>query len=169
MNALGGIGLSSYALYTRQYELALEADVCKVSDDEARDGAAQSDSVRFAAKEQSKEETAVPFSTYIKRNVQFGQQLKKQAGVKEEGKAGSSCPIDKARAESLIGENVPLEWLVADQMGGQASTPVREDFASPKAEFSFQEPAALLVARPSSEPVSEGTLLGQEWLLTPNA
>ena len=169
MNALGGIGYSSYQLYTRQYELSLEADVCSVSEDEARDGAAQSDSVRFAAKEQSKDEGAVPLATYLRRNVGLSQQLKKQTGAKDEGKAASSCPIDKARAESHIGENVPLEWLVADQMGGQTSTPKREDFTTPRPELSFEDPAALLVSPPSLEPASQGTLLGQEWLLTPNA
>jgi hypothetical protein len=169
MNALGGIGYSSYQLYTRQYELSLEADVSSVSDDEARNGAAQSDSIRLAAKEQSREDVSLPLASYLKRRVALSQQLNKQSGAKEEGKTTSFCPIDQARAASLVGENAPLEWLVADQMGGQTGTPTREDFHAPKAELSFDEPAAFLVAAPSTEAASEGTLLGQEWLLTPNA
>jgi hypothetical protein len=166
MNALGGISYSSYELYTRQYEQALASDVSTVSDSEAQNGASQSDSVRFAAREQSKEDSAVPFSTYVKRAVQFGQTIKKEAGKKDGDQKCSTCPIEKARAESLVGENAPLNWLVADQMGGQASVPTREDFVN-RPEIDFQDPAAIFSPEPFLEASSGGTLLSQEWLLTP--
>ena len=165
MNALGGIGNSSYQLYTRQHELALEAEVSTVSDAEAENGAANSDSVRFAAKEQNKEEQAVPLSAYLRRVAHLGKTANKDTGKKEEAK--DSCPIALARSQSSIGENVPLNWLVADQMGGQTGTPQREDFTSAKPEICFQDPAALFVPEPFHETTSGGTLLSQEWLFTP--
>ncbi len=167
MNALGGIGFSSYELYTRNYQSALEAEVANVGDAERECGAAQSDSVRFAAKEQSKQDEVVPFSTFVKRVVQFGQTAKKEAGKKDETK--EHCPIAEARSKSEIGENVPLNWLVADQMGGQTGTPQREDFVGEKPEMNFQDPSALFVPEPAADVTSGGTLLSQEWLLTPCA
>lgn len=165
MNAIGGIGYSSYELYTRDYQSQLESDVAKVNDTEAEWGAQLSDSVRFLAKEQSRDEKAVPFSTYVKRAIQFGQTVKKEAGKKDEAK--ESCPIAKARSESLIGENAPLNWLVADQMGGHTGTPQREDFVVDKPAPDFQSPAAVFLPDAPVEVASGGTLLSQEWLLTP--
>lgn len=165
---LGNIGGGSYERYNTLYQMALEREVSTVDTAEAENGAAQSDSVRFAAKQNSDEEKVVPYSTYAKRIAHFGQAIKKEAGKKDEAKE-NSCPIDKARAESQIGANVPLNWLVADQMGGQTSTPQREDFASERPEISFQSPAALFVPATFEEVCSGGTLLSQEWLLSPCA
>ena len=167
MSAIGGIGYSSYQLYTRDYQSQLESDVANVNTTEAEWGAAQSDSFRGLAKENSREEKSVPLSTYIKRVHQFGQIAKKEAGKKDEAK--ESCPIEKARSESQIGENAPLNWLVADQMGGQAGTPQREDFLAEKPVLDFQSPAAVFLPDAPAEDLSSGTLLGQEWLLTPAA
>lgn len=166
MNALGGIGFSSYELYTRNYQSALEADVASVNQREAENGAAMSDTVRLAAKEQSKEELATPLAAHLRRAVQLGQTVKKDA---EKQEAQESCPIALARSQSAVGENAPLNWLVADQMGGQTSTPDREDFVSEKPELSFQDPSAVFVAEPTPETTSGGTLLSQEWLLSPCA
>jgi hypothetical protein len=165
MNVLGGI--SSFDRYNSLYQLSLEREVSTVSKDEAENGAAQSDQFRAASKQNPGEEKVVPYSTYVNRVLQFGQNVKKEAGKKD--KAEDSCPIAKARSESQVGANVPLNWLVADQMGGQASTPQREDFATSKPEISFQDPAALYVSEPSLEMSSGGTLLSQEWLLSPCA
>lgn len=167
MNALGGIGYSSYELYTRNYQSALEADVSSVSQREAENGAAMSDTVRLAAKEQSKDERALPLASQLKRAVSFTQNAKKEAGQKEQSQ--ESCPIAQARAESAVGENAPLNWLVADQMGGQAAPPQREDFLVEKPELSFQDPSAVFVTDPDKDVTSGGTLLSQEWLLSPCA
>ena len=168
MVSLGNIG-SSYDRYNMLYQQALERDVTTVDTAEAENGASMSDSFRAANKKNGDEDTKVPFSAFTKRVAHFSQLVKKEAGKKDEAEK-TSCPIEKARAESLIGENAPLNWLMADQMGGQVSTPQREDFAGPQAEISFQSPAALFAPEQSIyEEPSGGTLLSQEWLLTPCA
>lgn len=169
MNALGSIGYSSYSLYTRDYEANLAHECATVSDTEAEAGLLQNESFRATAKDKNGEEKVVPFSTYVKRVQQFAGQVKKDAGAKDTPK--SECPIDKARAESLTGMNAPLGWLMPDQMGGDApGTPERQDFVG-QPEFSLQDTGALVVMldTPSIEPYSGGTLLSQEWLLTPCA
>lgn len=166
MLSLGHIG-SSYDRYNMLYQSALEREVSTVDTAEAENGAAVSDSFRAANKRNSEEEK-VPLSVFTKRVAHFGQLVKKEAGKKDDVEK-SSCPIDKARAESLTGMNAPLNWLVADQMGGQVDTPVREDFAGDAPEISFQSPAALFFSEPAVEETSGGTLLSQEWLLTPCA
>lgn len=148
------------------YQQALERAVSTVDTAEAENGAALSDSFRSAAKRTGEDES-VPLSTYTKRVAHFSQLAKKEAGKKDDVDK-SSCPIEKARAESAIGLNAPLNWLVADQMGGQVATPQREDFAADSPELSFQSPAAVFTPQAEmSEAPSEGTLLGQEWLITP--
>ena len=168
MVSLGNIG-SSYDRYNTLYQLSLEREVSTVDTAEAENGAAQSDSFRAANKRNSEDER-VPLSNFTKRVAQFSQLVKKEAGKKDDVEK-SSCPVEKARAESAVGMNAPLNWLVADHMGGQVSTPTRQDFAGDTPEIDFQSPAALFVAEPSlsQEEPSDGTLLSQEWLLTPCA
>ncbi len=164
MMTLGQIG-TSFSRSNMLHQLSLEREVSTVSQDEADNGAAQSDTVRFAKRQNSEESKSVPFSTYLKRVSQFGQTVKKDAGQKDKADV-NSCPIEKARAESSVGANVPLNWLIADQMGGETTTPQAEDFMAPKAELTFSQPSALFEATPI-EAAPEGTLLTQEWLLTP--
>lgn len=165
MISLGNIG-SSYDRYNMLYQQALERDVTTVDTAEAENGASMSDSFRAANKKNGDEDTKVPFSAFTKRVAHFSQLVKKEAGKKDDVEK-TSCPVEKARAESLIGENVPLNWLMADQMGGHTSTPEQKDFISAKPEMSFQDPAALFVPEPTLEHTSGGTLLSQEWLFTP--
>jgi hypothetical protein len=168
MNALGGIGFSNYELYARQYEAALEADVSSVNDTEAEYGAAQSDALMLSAKQSSQEERAGGISNRHKQIYKFGQKAR-QAVDKKDSVEESTCPIDKARSQSLVGQNAPLNWLVADQMGGYAAPPEREDFHC-QPELSLQDPGAVLFAESApAEAVSGGTLLSQEWLLSPCA
>lgn len=164
MMTLGQIG-NSYSRSNMLHQLSLEREVSTVSQDEADNGAAQSDTVRFAKRQNSEETKSVPFSTYLQRVTQFSQTVKKDAGKKDKAEA-SSCPIEKARAESSVGANVPLNWLIADQMGGETTTPQAEDFMAPQPEPAFSEPSALFEATPV-EVAPAGTLLDQEWLLTP--
>jgi hypothetical protein len=142
--------------------------VATVDQEEARNGASQSDGVRLASREQDKERNTVPLSVYLQRAAQFRGDLKK---TKSEEPKEPECPIDKARAESTTGENTPLNWLVADHYGGQTDmSPQGDDLLSHSGDTLFQPSVSdfsfSLQAGSNDSPQS---FLAGEWLLSPNS
>jgi hypothetical protein len=159
-----GIGSIRYQAFnaSRIREMTLANSVATVDQDEALNGASQSDAVRLAARERE-DSHKVPMSVYLERAAQFRAQLKK---AKPEETPEPECPIDKARAESTTGENVPLNWLVADQFGGDTEfAPSSEEmnFAAAPTTTSSQE-TFLAQPKVAAEPMS---LMSDEWLLCP--
>ena len=147
--------------------LTLERAVATVDQEEAKNGASQSDQVRLASREQSKLEASVPLSVYLSRAAQFRSSLKKS---KTEEPKKTECPIEKARAESTTGENAPLNWLVADHFGGQAdSFPSSNDVVSKDSDFQPKEAALTSLSLQSQPMDSTPSLLQDEWLLSPNS
>jgi len=162
-----GIGSISYQAFnaSRLRESTLSRSVATVDQDEALNGASQSDMVRLAQRERTLNEHDVPLSVYLSRAAQFRSQLKKTSKAEETQKP--ECPIEKARAESTTGENAPLNWLVADQFGGQT------EFAPSAEQVSFQSESApvsqeTFTAQPKVA-VEPQSLLADEWLLSPCA
>ena len=146
--------------------MSLSNSVATVDQDEALNGASQSDIVRLAQKDQSRDNNSVPLSVYLSRAAQFRAQLKKP---KTEETKEPECPIEKARAQSTTGENAPLNWLVADQFGGQAQfAPSAEEMNFTSQDAPSASVSETFTAQPkvASEPTS---LLGDEWLLSPCA
>lgn len=166
MTGIGSIRFQALSA-TRLHEMQLNQSVSTVSREEADNGASFSDVVRLASRQNDSENSKVPLSVYLSRAAQFRAQLKKP---KTEETQKSECPIDKARAESTTGANAPLNWLMADQFGGQAEfAPSVEDFQFSSAALSSSDSGAeVFSAQPkvASEPQS---LLADEWLLSPCA
>lgn len=164
MNALGAI--SSFDRYNALYQLSLEREVSTVSREEAESGLSQSDQFRATTKATQGEERPTTLAGYLQRSRALNLQQPKTGGGKTSESASESCPIAQARSRSVVGENAPLNWLVADQMGGYASAPQAQDFCG-AAETPLQSQEALVVASPEPDASLGGTLLSQEWLLTP--
>ncbi len=151
------------------HQLTLQRQVATVDRVEAESGASQSDSVRLAARKNDQEDREVSLQTYQDRAIAFGS-AKQKKQVNKQDKTESHCPIEKARSESLIGENVPLEWLIADSFGGEASSQqVGSDAVVSR--LDAESSPALETRTQALDQSSEcsGTLLGQEWLLSPCA
>lgn len=144
----------------------LERSVGQVSDEEARNGASQSDGIRLSAREQYQDDK-VPMSVYLSRAAQFRADLKKS---KTEEPKEPECPIKKARAESTTGENVPLNWLMADQFGGQSDfSPQADDLYSlEQGHSSLQEGGSEFTAQPRYS-IEAQSFMDNEWLLSPCA
>jgi hypothetical protein len=165
MTGIGSIRFQAFNA-SRIREMTLSHSVATVDQEEALNGASQSDAVRLASREGDKDANKVPMSVYLSRAAQFRSQLKK---AQPEETQESECPIEKARAESTTGANAPLNWLVADQYGGDTEfAPLAEEMnfaresistAGSKESFSSQPKVA-------SEPLS---LMSDEWLLSPCA
>ena len=146
---------------SRIRDISLERSVREVSLDEAANGASQSDSLRLASRERE-DGSKVPFSVYLQRAAQFRANLKDK---KSQEASEPECPIEKARSESTTGENVPLNWLVADHYGGDSQpVPSQEAFIAGETHSPSKE-----VTEFSAQPqiASSGSLLANEWLLTP--
>lgn len=144
--------------------MMLQRSVGTVDQEEARNGASQSDAVRLSAREQNKDSSKVPMKVYLERAAQFRAKLKKS---KAEDEKKPECPVERARAESTTGENVPLNWLMADHFGGETEfAPEAKDVAGGE-ELNFQQDFSLgIQPKVSSQPES---LLADEWLLSPCA
>lgn len=165
MTGIGSIRFQALSA-SRIREATLAHSVATVDQEEALNGAAQSDVVRFAGQERNRDGNKIPLSVYLSRAAQFRSQLKK---AKPEETQEPECPIEKARAESTTGKNAPLNWLVADQFGGET------EFSLQAEEMKFAHEAVpstssqeTFNAQPlvASEPQS---LLAGEWLLSPCA
>ena len=165
MTGIGSIRFQALSS-TRLHEMQLSQSVATVSREEADNGASFSDVVRLAARQQDSENGKVPHSVYLSRAAQFRAQLKKP----KTEEAPPECPVEKARAESTTGANVPLNWLMADQFGGQAEfSPPAEDFKFSNEPLSSADPsAAVFTAQPKVASVPQ-SLLADEWLLSPCA
>jgi hypothetical protein len=136
-----------------------------VSQEEANNGASQSDVIRLASRDQERNGEQVPMSVYLSRAAQFRAQLKKP---KTEEQPKPECPVEKARAESQTGENAPLNWLVADHFGGQADfAPTGNDVLV--TESKSKEPSADEFTCQPTIASESGSLLSGEWLLSPCA
>ena len=164
MNAIGGIRFQAVQA-ARLRDITLERAVATVDQEEAKNGASMSDGVRLASRDHDKDGNQVPFHVYLQRVAKFkaGLKDKKQEPQKPE------CPIEKARAESTTGENVPLNWLVADHFGGDGDGfPAASDSVQNEAELDFQIADTSFSLQPtvSAEPQS---LLNSEWLISPNS
>lgn len=164
------LGLGKIGLFTKRsnrlHEMRLANAVATVDTTEAQQGAQHSDVVRLNQREK---EDAVPLERYLSRMSKSALLLKKNSEQdKKDCEAEENCPIAKARAESEVGENAPLSWLIADQMGGQAEVPQGEDLMAPASFEVSSEPAATFTAQPAVAS-SGGSLLDQEWLLSPCA
>lgn len=159
--------LTRNSLVNRQYELSLQRSVATVEKDEAENGAAQSDLIRLTStREYDNGSQAVPLSVYLSRAAQFRSQLKT---TKKDEEPKPECPVDKARSQSLTGENVPLNWLMADQFGGQElQAPGREDVQMGALELAVDNTSAVFTAQPKVA-VEPQSLLADEWLLSPCA
>ncbi len=146
------------------HEMRLANMVATVDRTEAEQGAAHNDLVRISQRER---EDVVPFERYLSRVSKSALLLKKNnEQKKKDTETEENCPIAKARAQSEVGENAPLSWLIADQMGGQTEVPQNLDSRAEVAEFPSAEPAATFTPQPLFQD-SSGTLLEQEWLLSP--
>lgn len=155
----------------RLHEMMLARSVATVSQEEALNGAAQSDIVRLAGREQQSDADVVPFSVFQNRAAQFGSQLKSKKSDDSKESQTPECPIEKARAESTTGANAPLNWLVADQFGGEAEfSPSGVDLMENRDEIPVKNDSSDAIF--TSQPVvaSESSpLLSEEWLLSPCA
>lgn len=146
------------------HEMRLANAVATVDQTEAEQGAAHNDMVRISQRDR---EDVVPFERYLSRVSKSALLLKKNSEQKKkETEAEENCPIAKARANSEVGENAPLNWLIADQMGGQTEVPQNLDSRAEVTEFTTSEPAATFTSQPLFQD-NGGTLLEQEWLLSP--
>lgn len=169
MNAIGSIRLQS-VVAERVRELALERAVADVDQDEALNGAAVSDVVRIARREQNSDSPTVPFHVYLQRAAKFQGRLQPK---KAEKPAESQCPIDKARAQSSTGANAPLNWLTHDHLfhpdqqppavGGDSLATEQAPLHSVELEEGLVSYTAPLV---NSEPAS---FLADEWLFSPHS
>ena len=165
MIGIGSIRLQNNHL-SRLRDARLSSQVAEVSLDEAYNGAAQSDGVRLASREQDENGSKVPMHVYLNRAAKFRAELKKKKDVEH---AEPECPIEKARSESTTGANTPLNWLVADHFGGETEAGPKADdlFSNTPVQMESSESTAFsLQPTVSSEPRS---LLAQEWLLSPCA
>lgn len=160
-----GVNSISYQslLANRLRESTLERSVATVDQEEANNGAAQSDMFR-----QSVRDEKVPFSVYLQRAAQFRGQLKKTNKTEEDSKPEVDCPIAKARAASQTGENAPVNWLIADHFGGDAEPELAGgEFVSSAPKAPSQETFSL-----NTQPVIGGessSLMENEWLIAPGA
>lgn len=159
-----GVNSISYqnVMASRLREQMLERSVATVDREEAANGAAQSDQFRQAAKDEK-----VPLSVYLQRAAQFRTQLKDTKKSEEDSKPDTDCPIAQARSESEVGENVPLNWLVADQFGGDGSA---EMTGSGTESFSAEQPSApsaelFSLTAPGQSYSEPSSLLSGEWLI----
>lgn len=174
MNALRSIGLTSYELYARDYNSSLEKEVATVSDSDAQREAARSDEVILALGKKSQSEKAFSLAHYAKRAA-IVSRLNQQTKADKKGQEESSNPIDFARANSLIGANAPLNWLVADGMAlesGEAQPGLaKEAFSATSAQSAGEFPGQEVFSLNSAvkQASSEGSLMAQEWLLSPCA
>lgn len=165
MNAIGGIRFQAVQA-ARLRDITLERAVATVDQDEARNGAAQSDGVRLASREQDKDGNQVPFHVYLQRVAKFKAGLKDK---KQEAAKKPECPIEKARAESTTGENVPLNWLIADHFGGDGDAVLpADDAVHTETESTFSAADATFTLQPSV-PDAPSSLLDSEWLISPNS
>lgn len=168
MNAIGSIRIQS-VLAERVREMNLERSVATVSQDEALNGASFSDSVRFATHQQTRDGETVPMHIYLQRAAKFQKQLRAK---KTEQEQEAECPIKRARAESLTGENAPLGWLTSDQFGQDNQPPAVGGDARVSEEPSLHsvelEQGMVSFSTPlvNSEPSS---LMSEEWLFSPNS
>lgn len=166
MTGIGSIRFQALSS-TRLQEMQLSQSVATVSREEADNGASFSDVVRLAARQQDSENGKVPHSVYLSRAAQFRAQLKKP---RTEETPKSECPIDKARAESTTGANAPLNWLMADQFGGQAEfSPSAEDFQLSSGPSSFSNSDSTVFSAQPKVAAEPQSLLADEWLLSPCA
>jgi len=162
------IGINSIRLQSahaaRLRDLSNLRAVETVSQDEATNGASQSDTIRMATRERSRDNEQVPLSVYLSRAAKYRGGLKKSKKTEE---SKPECPVEKARSESRTGANAPLNWLIADQYGGEAEfAPTAQDMVATEAETPKAPTAEQFTVQPQ---VSEapGSLMPQEWLLTP--
>lgn len=169
VNAIGSIRLQS-VIAERVRELALERSVADVDQDEALNGAAVSDVVRIARREQNHDSPSVPFHIYLQRAAKFQGQLRSK---KAEKPAETECPIEKARAQSTTGANAPLNWLTPDHVfGGDQQPPAvgGDSLVTEEAPLHSVELEEGLVSYTAplvnSEPTS---LMAEEWLFSPHS
>jgi hypothetical protein len=164
-----GIGSIRYQAFNaaRIREMTLSNQVATVDQNEALDGASRSsDMVKLASQERSRDGESVPLSVYLSRAAQFRAQLKKP---KTEETPKPECPIEKARAESTTGANAPLNWLVADQFGGQADFAPSVQDLSLGSESAPEAPSAETFTTQPKVASQPESLLQDEWLLSPCA
>lgn len=169
MNILGGLGASNFELYTRQYQSNLATEVATVSDTEAEWGAAQTDEVMLAAKQQPEAQSSVNLAHYATRAARLHRFDRRKSSSNSKDAPKSTHAADVARSQSFIGENAPLNWLVADHLGDSNSN--LKEFSQHDgyllAPTLHPERDNLLIG--SSTTFVEPTLLNQDWLLSPCA
>lgn len=148
-------------------EMNLQRSVSEVSNDEALNGASQSDSLRLASRERETNSNTVPLSVYLQRAAKFRANLKKK---KTEETKESECPIEKARAESATGANAPLNWLTPDQFGGEAEQPpaahTGDDGMAPELQKLDMGDGQVSYSAPTVNRESS-SLMQNEWLFSP--
>ena len=148
------------------YESRLFREVAQVDDKEAEQGAMHSDLVRLSSKE--KEDILVSQRSLAGRLTSLWKTLKTKTTRKSKSEVEDDCPINRARAQSLTGENAPLGWLTYDQMSehDDASAPSRESIkSSTPQEVESREISLLSFLRP--DPEDDDCMFNEEWFLSP--
>ncbi len=148
------------------YESRLFREVAQVDDKEAEQGAMHSDLVRLSSRE--KEDILVSQRTLAGRLSSLWKTLKTKTTRKSKPELEDDCPVSRARAGSLVGENTPLGWLTYDQMSQDDDSPTlgREAVvSSTPQEVESREISLLSFLRP--DPEDDDCMFNEEWFLSP--
>ena len=148
---------------SRLHDLRLWESVARVDRKEAEQGAAHSDVVRLGAKERAENLEEVPLERYLTRVSKFSEPKKK---TEKKPEVEEDCPIAKARAESLVGENAPLGWLTADHHGEAEAAELEEPMLGNFFETTSETTSVFSLSEPVGD---ENFMFEDEWFLSPCA
>jgi len=152
----------------RSHEMRLFREVEKVDEKEAEQGALHSDGLRLNSRE--KDSRILTRSGLSDKLSKFWKTLKTKRSEPEKKTGDEDCPVDKARAQSAVGQNAPLGWLTLDHLfrdGNGPATGGADSYVEKSQADSVSSSESTELSFLRADPDDADYLFNDEWFLSP--